>query len=153
MYKTEDQIVEWCKTNLKRPLTKISVYYHKNNPSNQIILRKLRDEYNAQITQVEWSSKRRRLEELGKIYEHCVNTKKFPIAINALKQMQEEVEGKKGAPGTVNLIQNNYHSMTDEEIDKKRLELIELVQKHKVIEAHAIEQNPSENEGAENIDV
>lgn len=132
---------------MKRPIGIESVYYHKMNPKNQAILKKFREEFNSKILDVEWSSKRRRLEELGKIYLACKDSKKFPAAINALKEMREEVEGKKGQGNTV-LIQNNYTSLTDEEIDKKRLELIELVQKHKVMEG--VNQPEAEDDGENN---
>ena len=129
---------------MERPILQEAVRYHRMNPNNQAIIKKFREEFNSQLMSVEWSSKRRRLEELGDIYQSCKKEKKHSNAIAALREMREEMEGKKNAGGNVNLFQYNYTQLTDEELDKKRLELVDLVQKHKILNVSA-EENPEES--------
>lgn len=135
IFKTNDEIVEWSKENLRRPISERTVNYHRHNPLNQAIIKKFREEFNAAVSEVEWSSKRRRLEELGKIYTKCYEKEKWSNALSALRDMREEVEGKKF--GGISLTQYNYAQLTDEDLDKKRLELVELIQRHKIINTTA----------------
>lgn len=131
MYKSSAEIREWAKEKLGKEIPQQTVYYHKEAENNQAILKRFREEFNQNIISVEWSSKRRRLEELGKIYVECRADGLHGPALKALAQMQEEVEGKKSQALTLN--QYNYTTMTDEEIDKKRLELIESIKRHKIL--------------------
>jgi hypothetical protein len=147
-YATLEELEDWCEENLARPISLHTIKYHKNNPNNQPLLKKMREEFNTALLSVEWSSKRKRLEYLGSVFKKAFAEKKYAPAISAIHEMREEMEGKK-SPG-VNLYQYNYVNMTDEELDKKRLELIETVQKHKIINAEIIENNHTENADSEN---
>jgi hypothetical protein len=143
MYKSVAEIKEWAIEKLGREVPQKTIYYHKEAESNQSMLKKFREEFNQNIISIEWSSKRRRLEELGKVYQECRADGNHSQALKALAQMQEEVEGKKSQALTLN--QYNYSTMSDEEIDRKRLELIESIKRHKIINISSTEQEMPQN--------
>lgn len=112
------------------------LYYHyKNSPKWIPIIQKLRDEYTAGILEVPISNKRKRLEMLETCYSDleelvAVSVKDkvsvFQTKVKILQAANNEIEGKTDSHQNFYITQ--FNQLTDEEIDKKRLKILDTIQ-------------------------
>ena len=139
MFVPKDEIVKWAAKNLSRPIKARTVEMYKKGSRYEPLIKKYREEFNSKMFEVEYASKRRRVEALEDVYKESRTEGDRAHAISALQAIQDEVEGKRGA-GNLHIHQyNQYNNMTDEEIDKRRLELLDKVLHYKKREEITVE--------------
>lgn len=74
--------------------------------------------------QVEYANERRRIETLQKLVNKCLRNGNDSLAVKAIHEINEQL--KKNEPTVQNNYQVNvYKEMTEEEFDKRELELIQ----------------------------
>lgn len=99
--------------------------YYKNKPEYQSVIQKIRDRWGSDLLHVELANKRRRMEELERIYKHCYSTNQMKNALAALYQIQHEVEKDLNNLQVNNYQVNVYKDMTDVELEEERVKSIE----------------------------
>lgn len=153
IFKNDEQITSWAKKNFGMTVTPEAVEQYRYSKKYSPIIKKLREEFNLKLFEVEFAYKRRRIEELESIYHESRSTEDRKNAIRSLQAIQDEVEGKQGQnKGAINIYQyNQYNQMTDEEIDQRRLELINQVMRYKTRKEIAAEVESGDVKDAETV--
>jgi hypothetical protein len=112
-----------------------TIYRYKTGSEHQKTIQRIREKWTNEIQQVELSNKRRRLEELSRIYEKCFSTNQMKNALASLHQIQGEVEKASDSIQQQNNFQFNiYKEMTEQEIEEERLKILGRIKNLKKIE-------------------
>lgn len=102
------------------------VDYYKKKESYRPVIQRIREKWGNDLMDVELGSKRRRMEELTKIYEHCVKTDQMKNALGSLYQIQHEIEKDLQQIGSQTNYQINiYKDLTETELEEERLKSLE----------------------------
>lgn len=102
------------------------VAYYKNKEDYRDIVEKMRARWGSDILHVELANKRRRLEELEKIYERSFKTGQYKNALGALCQIQGEVEKDLQNIGhQTNYQINIYKDLTEQELEEERVKSLD----------------------------
>jgi hypothetical protein len=104
--------------------TAINSYKYSENYKSEI--EKIRQRWGSDLMNVELANKRRRLEELEKIYHHAFSSDQLKNALGALYQIQGEVEKNLQQIGSQTNYQINiYKDMTEAELEEERVKSLE----------------------------
>jgi len=101
------------------------VAYYKAKEEYQPVIQKIRDRWGSDLLHVELANKRRRMEELERIYEHCMNTDQIKNALAALFQIKGEVEKDLQNLSMTNYNINIYKDLTEMELEEERMKSLE----------------------------
>lgn len=102
----------------------INSYKYSENYKPEI--EKIRERWGQDLMNVELANKRRRLEELERIYHHSFQTDQMKNALGALYQIQGEVEKNLQQIGTQTNYQINiYKDMSEQELEEERVKSLE----------------------------
>jgi hypothetical protein len=99
--------------------------YYRNHPDYQATIQKIREKWGNDLLHVELASKRRRLEELSKVYQICMQTNQIRNALTSIYQIQHEVEKDLNNLSLTNYNINVYKDMTVEELETERMKSLE----------------------------
>lgn len=83
-----------------------------------------RDKYLMGLDNVPGAHKRVRMERREMIYEKSMIREDFKNALSAVRDQENEIEGKQRQ---MNFTLNQYNGLTDEELEEKRLELMKTI--------------------------
>lgn len=119
------QIIENCKEEFGFPISKTTIIWYMQHENYQKPIARIREKWGNDILKIELSHKRRRLEELSKIYEKTYGEKKYKDAMGALYQIQHEVEKDLSNLNVTNMQVNVYKDMTEAELEEERLKSLE----------------------------
>lgn len=102
------------------------VDYYKKQESYRPVIQRIREKWGSDLMDVELGTKRRRMEELEKIYDHCFKSDQMKNALGALFQIQHEIEKDLQQIGSQTNYQINiYKDLTDTELEEERLKSLE----------------------------
>lgn len=127
------------------------VNYYKAKEEYQPVIQKIRDRWGSDLLHVELANKRRRMEELERIYEHCMNTDQIKNALSALYQIKGEVEKDLQNLSMTNYNINIYKDLTEVELEEERMKSLERLKQLKgvipcVLAAEKRNENPENKE-------
>lgn len=128
-YKRDNEIMQLIESNFNKTLSRVQISNYRNGEKWQSMIQKNRERYSSEMYKVELANERRRVEELEDNYWKLKEDGKLKDANSTLSEIHNHLKKPEAS------IQNNYQlniykEMTDEEFDKRELELI---QKRKVI--------------------
>lgn len=123
------KIIEFVKNEYGISITEGLIYHYKHHDDYQNAIQKIRDRWGADLLHVELANKRRRMEELERIYDHCFNTDQMKNALGALYQIQHEVEKDLSKLELTNYNINIYKDMTEAELEEERVKSLERLKK------------------------
>jgi len=107
-------------------IKRCTVQYYKKHPDYQKAIQKIREKWTNELDTIDIANKRRRIEELQKVYRHSFKTNQMKNALTALYQAQHEVEKELTVMGNINNTQiNMYKDMTEAEIEEERAKCFE----------------------------
>ena len=95
------------------------------------IIKKLKDEYLANIQDVAGAHKRVRLDRAERLYDKSVRKGNIREALATIEHQRKEMEEKAGV--NFNLTLNQYNSMSDDELEERRKQLVEFIKKQEAI--------------------
>jgi len=142
-YWTNLEIENWFKETYSKDLgaNVINVTYRYGARWRPVV-RKFRDEYNADLLSVPIASKRKRLERLEEAWQKSKDSGHLETELHSLNNAREETEPKN--QGSVTLQQfNQFNQLTDEELEEKKaqcLNRIETLRKQKEVLGAAYQQ-------------
>jgi len=103
------------------------------------LIKKFREEYLANISEVAGAHKRVRLDRADRLYKKAEDKGDIKAALGAIEHSRREME-EKVAASSLNLTLNQYNLMTDEELEYRKQELLQKLDKSKkVIEIKPME--------------
>lgn len=102
-----------------------TVNYYRRHEAYQKVIANMRQKWGNEILDVELTHKRRRLEELERIYQKCLDSDQMKNALGALYQIQHEVEKDLQNLSLTNYNINIYKDMTEKELEEERLKSLE----------------------------
>ena len=122
-FKKDAEIMELIETEFGKTLSRHQVGHYRNSEKWQPMIQKNRERYSAEMFKVELANERRRIEELEENYWTLKGNGKIRDANDSLREIHAQL--KKEGPATQNNYQLNiYKEMSEEEFDKRELELI-----------------------------
>lgn len=145
------QISENCVQEFGFPISRTTIWHYANHDNYQKPIARIREKWGQDILKIELAHKRRRLEELSKIYEHTYNRHNYREAMAALYQIQHEVDKDLDKLNVTNMQVNIYKDMTDAELEEERLKSLERLKLLKgELKCLAVEKrNPENQENSE----
>ena len=112
--------------NVSLSLKSISNY--ATSEQYEPVIRKIRDRWGSDLLHVELANKRRRMEELERIYAKCVATNQMKNALTSLYQIKGETEKDLDKIGTQTNYQINiFKDMSEEELEQERVKSLERI--------------------------
>jgi len=115
-------------------ISKTTVEYYKRNEQYRGQIQKMRERWGSDLLNVELSNKRRRLEELEKIYNHCYANDQMKNALASLYQIQNEIEKDLQNIGhQTNYQINIFKDMSETELEEERIKSLERLKQLKQI--------------------
>ena len=125
-FKKPCEIIEIIKEEFGVTLSRNSVDYYKRHEDYRKTINVMRDRWGNELLEVELCNKRRRIEELEKIYKHSFETDQMKNALAALYQIKGEVEKDLQQIGSQTNYQINiYKDMTETELEEERIKSLE----------------------------
>lgn len=116
VYKTNQWIIDKFMGDYGIAITDNMVNYYRYTEHWRHVILKKREEYNSYISDEEFSSKRRRVQELSKAYGRLeVKEDTLMDAVKVMSHIREEIEGKSSNEVTVNQY-NQYNAVSDDEL-------------------------------------
>lgn len=140
-----DEINEYFISNYRINITNSLVYQYKRTKKWQPIINKLREKYLLAQSEVAMSHKRVRLDRREKIYQKAVKKDDLKTALNAVQGSQEEMEER----GGININFNQYNSLSDQELEEKKSEILERIKNAKAHNIKSLEDESDGNRGIE----
>ena len=137
---TPKEIAEVCKTEHGFKLEPQAVYRYANTEKWKPMIKKIKEEYLANIADVAGSHKRVRVERADQVYEKALAKNDLKTAISAVEHQRKEME-EKVVQSQLSLTLNQYNLMSDEELEYRKNELMTKLSKKKVIELPKEESN------------
>lgn len=123
-FKKDKEISNLIFENFGKTLKSKQIQRYRFSDKWQPIIQKNRQRYASQMFQVEYANERRRIETLQKLVNKCLRNGNDSLAVKAIHEINEQL--KKNEPTVQNNYQVNvYKEMTEEEFDKRELELIQ----------------------------
>lgn len=102
-----------------------TVWHYIKHENYQKPIARIREKWGNDILNIELAHKRRRLEELSKIYENTYASREFKTSLSALYQIQHEVEKDLANLSVQNMQVNVYKDMSEAELEEERLKSLE----------------------------
>lgn len=124
---TSPEIIELCKKEFGKSISRDSVHNYKYNPENKVKIQRLREEYTRDLFMVDLASKRKRLERISKIVETCEEYKDYRTALEGLSQIRQEVEKDLASLNMTNYQINVFKDMSEAEIEEERMKSLERI--------------------------
>ena len=119
-------IVRTIKKEFGISISKTTVKHYKTSEQYRGQIQKMRERWGSDLLDVELSNKRRRLEELEKIYKHCYANDQMKNALAAIHQIQGEIEKDLQNIGSQTNYQINiYKDMSESELEEERVKSLE----------------------------
>lgn len=120
------EIVKTVKKEFGIDITVHSAEYYKRHEDYKKTIQVMREKWGNELLEVELCNKRRRIEELEKIYKHSFDTDQMKNALAALYQIKGEVEKDLQQIGSQTNYQINiYKDMTELELEEERVKSLE----------------------------
>jgi hypothetical protein len=127
-------IVEIIKEEFNVTFSYNDIYWLNHCEDHKKTIAKIRERWTEDIQNIELCNKRRRLEELSKIYEKCFETNQMKNALKAIDQIHDEVEKASNFIQQQNNYQVNiYKEMSESEIEEERLKILDRIKTIKQI--------------------
>lgn len=104
----------------------IKYYAYRNEDYKNTIL-KIREKWGNEIMDLELSHKRRRIQEIEKIYHASVEKNQMRNALGAISQIQGEVEKAQVIGNQTNYQINIYKDLTEQELEEERVKSLERI--------------------------
>ena len=120
-------------------VTKEAYYQYKRGAKWQPLVKKLRDEYEKDLSRIAGAKKSVRLERRDRIYEKAMKKGDLRVALSATDSQKVEMEEKNQAG--INLIFQQYNTLSNEEIEEKKKELLEKIKNTQAITIKPVEEN------------
>lgn len=117
-HQKSSHIIKWCKEWLGKEITNQRVNYYQTNERYRPKIMEYRKAYESEISDDEFSSKRRRIQELTEIYYKLKTEDKLSQAAHVMGRIDEVVEGRKST-NTIQVQYNKFEGMTTQELIKK----------------------------------
>ena len=126
-YQTAPEVKAFVKENYGKDMTLRTFYDFKKSEKWKGLIEKYRLEYEQALVEVPLASKRKRLDELQKLYEKAILREKYTSAQSIIRDCRDEVEVGKNFSGSNFYITqvNEFQSLGDEELSKLKLKEIE----------------------------
>lgn len=155
-YEQQLKIVNWIAVYMENPwikeqflkdegieLTENGINHYRYYPGWKPTIDRKREEFNSFISDEEFSSKRRRIQELTKAWRRLEpDDTTLMDAVKIMGQIREEMEGKAATGITLNQY-NQYNAVSDDELRKIIVEnsrFLEIAEKKKkAIEVEAVD--------------
>jgi hypothetical protein len=121
------EIVEIIKDKYKIKVTPQLINQYKTTEKWMPVIQKFRDKYESKISDVPGSSKRYRMERMERLARRAEENEENGALIAATRHQQIEIEGSGNQGGSSvhnTLIFNQYNHMTDDEIEKRKNQLL-----------------------------
>jgi hypothetical protein len=128
-FKSLGEIVSLLKEKFNVSLNRQTIEYYKAAPKWQGLIKKYRDQWGTEIFHLPLAHKRRRLEELEKIYYETYSKKDYKLALESLDKIKHETEKDLQNLHLYNI--RVYKNMSDEELESERLKTLEEIKKIK----------------------
>ena len=141
------EIVKYCREEFNKDVSKSQLSRYKNSPKWRPLIQRYRDAFSMEIAEIPLAHKIKRVEELCLLFKRCKNEDKYNEAKGMLEQIRVEVEGKRenSSPSQI-FINQDFRKLTDEQLEEKRLESINIVSRlKKTIEVEPIEEEADGN--------
>ena len=120
------KIIKTVKDEFGLTMSATAINNYKYSENYKAEIGKIRERWGQDLMNVELANKRRRLEELEKIYHHSFETNQMKNALGAIYQIQGEVEKNLQQIGTQTNYQINiYKDMTETELEEERVKSLE----------------------------
>jgi hypothetical protein len=120
------EIIKSIKEEFKISLSPATIEYYKRHDNFKSQIQKMRERWGSDLLNVELSNKRRRLEELEKIYHKAFSTNQLKNALASLYQIQGEIEKDLQNIGhQTNYQINIYKDMSETELEEERVKSLE----------------------------
>ena len=120
------KIIKTVKDEFGLTMSASAIENYKYSENYKAEISKIRERWGQDLMNVELANKRRRLEELEKIYHHSFETDQMKNALGAIYQIQGEVEKNLQQIGTQTNYQINiYKDMTETELEEERVKSLE----------------------------
>jgi len=120
------KIVELMKEEFGVTIHPKLVDYYKKQESYRPVIQRIREKWGSDLMDIELGTKRRRMEELERIYSHCMNTDQMKNALGALYQIQHEIEKDLQQIGSQTNYQINiYTDLSETELEEERIKSLE----------------------------
>lgn len=149
-FKKNTEIIEYAKEAWGITLSVTNIVQYKNSKKWEPLRKRFRDEYLANISEVAGTHKRVRLERLENIYHKSMTAGKVDAAMRAIENQRVEIEGKDSRNQDVNLTLNQFYMLNDEELEQKRIELMEKVRNLSIPKKDILQINHNEIKEATN---
>ena len=142
------QIVKNVQEQFGLTIHPMTVEYYKRNPKFEKTIKQIREKWGNDLLHCELATKRRRVQELEKIYHMSLMKQEMKTALASLFQIKSEVEKDLQ---NLNLNQYNiniYKDMSEAELEQERLKSFERLKllKGEIIDASPIKEAPIEVE-------
>ena len=109
------------------------VEYLGKNDKYKDIIRKIREDFERNMRSSSYmANKRIRVEKYTDIYEKAMDLQDYRLANNVISNIREEIEPRSGNMNFVNIQNNEYVSLTLDEIRKKKAEVLERLERKKI---------------------
>lgn len=120
------KIIKTVKDEFGLSISASAINAYKYSEGYKPEIEKIRQRWGSDLMNVELANKRRRLEELERIYHHSFSTDQMKNALGALYQIQGEVEKDLQQIGhQTNYQINIYKDMTEQELEEERIKSLE----------------------------
>jgi len=120
------KIIKTVKDEFGLSISASAVNAYKYSENYKPDIQKIRERWGSDLMNVELANKRRRLEELEKIYHHSFKTDQMKNALGAIYQIQGEIEKDLQNIGhQTNYQINIYKDMTETELEEERVKSLE----------------------------
>lgn len=144
-FKSTRDVKNLVKEKFGVSLHEMTVNYYKHSEKWQPMIRKFREQWGQDIMHIPLVHKRKRLEELEKIYLNTFGQEDYKLSLEALEKIKHETEKDLQNLHLYNI--KVYKNMSNEELESERLKTLEEIKKLKEM-SHASEiGETTENDG------
>ena len=129
---TITEIEDWMKREFGIVLSRTGLRRnYKDSEYWKPVIDKFREDYLKSVTEVPLANKRKRLEELQKLFDRAISKSDDKSAVAIIKEFRDEME-RKVADVSFNFTQithNEFHDMTDEDLQREKVKTLEQLEK------------------------
>ena len=111
-----------------------TIYQYKSEDKWRPVIQKFRERYTARLDDVPGAHKRVRLARMDETANSAMEDKEYGAVVSATRQQQMEMEGNDNSRTGNTIIFQQYNHMTDEEIERRKDQLLRFLESRKTIE-------------------
>lgn len=130
---TYPQTIGVFKERFGKDFHKNTYYFYANSEKWFPVIEKIRNKEMSKLSNVAGFHKYVRLKRSDVIHDKCMDKGDESTALRAVEQSRKEVEGDKNSGDTYNSLQIQFNAMSDEEIEKRKEQLLNYLKKNKQI--------------------